>query len=148
MQTEATHWMNKLKKPWTSNWSLAANRACYAAVSPYKYSNGSLKFYNLHLIHCLPKVGLHTLYILNYVLFANLYREKGLKKFTEWRTNISFLTSLKTFDFFFAPVGKLQEKIPAPSPEYQMVHPLWTWITKKQLWIFVFVVQTYFYVIA
>ena len=31
----------------------------------------------LHLLHCLPKVGLHALYMLNSVLFANLYRSEG-----------------------------------------------------------------------
>ena len=36
----------------------------------------------IHLIHCLPKVGLHALYMLNSVLFVNLYspKEKGLRK--------------------------------------------------------------------
>ena len=29
------------------------------------------------MIHCLPKVGLHALYILNSVLFANLYISEG-----------------------------------------------------------------------
>ena len=57
--------------------SLAANRTCYAAVSPYKYSYGSFLFDSLHLLHCLPKVGLHALYMLNSVLFANLYSSEG-----------------------------------------------------------------------
>ena len=65
--------MKKLK---ISICSLTANRTCYAAVSPYKYSYGSF------LIHCLPKVGQHALCMLNSVLFANLYRSqgKGLQK--------------------------------------------------------------------
>ena len=38
-----------------------------------------INFYNLHLIHCLPKVGLglHALYKLNSVFFANLYSSEG-----------------------------------------------------------------------
>ena len=38
--------------------------------------------YNLHLIHCLPKVHLHALYVLNSLFFANFYssEEKGLRK--------------------------------------------------------------------
>ena len=36
----------------------------------------------INLIHCLPKVGQHALYMLNSVLFANLYSSegKGLRK--------------------------------------------------------------------
>ena len=72
---------------------IAANRTCYAAVSPYKYFYGSFSFFNLHLIHCLPKVGLHALYMLNSVLFANLYSSmgKGLRK--------KSLNEEQTFDF-------------------------------------------------
>ena len=57
-----------------------------SAVSPYKYSYGSFLFDSLHLIHCLPKVGLHAFYMLNSVLFANLYSSEGkkaLKKIAE-----------------------------------------------------------------
>ena len=73
--------------------------SCYAAVSPYKYSYGSFLFYSLHLIHCLPKVGLHALYMVNSVLYSS--ERKGLsKEFAECRTNYLFLTSLKTFYFF------------------------------------------------
>ena len=48
----------------------------------YKYSYGSFYFYNLHLIHCLPKGGQHALYMLISVIFANLYSSqgKGLRK--------------------------------------------------------------------
>ena len=58
----------------------------YAAASPYKYSYGSLQFYNLHLLHCLPKVGLHASYMLISVLFANLCSSEGKRlrsKFAE-----------------------------------------------------------------
>ena len=44
---------------------------------PYKYSYGLFLFDSLHLLHCLPKVGLHALYMLNSVLFANLYSSEG-----------------------------------------------------------------------
>ena len=55
-----------------------------SAVSPYKYSYETFQFYNLHLIHRLPKVGQHALYMLNSVIFANLYgsKGKGLRKFS------------------------------------------------------------------
>ena len=45
------------------------------------FSYGSFYFYNLHLIQCLQKVGLHALYMLISVLFANLYisQRKGLR---------------------------------------------------------------------
>ena len=59
--------------------------------------------YNLHLIHCLPKVGLHASYMLNSVLFANLYgsQGKGLRtKSLNEEKNFLFLTSLKTIDCF------------------------------------------------
>ena len=52
--------------------------SCYAAVNPYKYSCGSFLFYSLHFIHCLPKVGLHALYMVNSVLFSS--EGKGLRK--------------------------------------------------------------------
>ena len=42
-------------------------------------------FDSLHLIYCLPKVGQHALYMLNSVLFANLYSSEEkvlLQKFT------------------------------------------------------------------
>ena len=69
--------MKNVPKPYLSILSLAANRACYAAVSPYKYSYGSFLFYSLHLIHGLPKIGLPALYMLNSVLFANPYSSEG-----------------------------------------------------------------------
>ena len=37
----------------------------------------SFLFYNLHLIHCLLKVFLQALHMLNSVLFANLYSFQG-----------------------------------------------------------------------
>ena len=49
----------------------------YAAASPYKYSYGSFQFYNLYLLHCLPKVGQHASCMLNSVLFANLCSSEG-----------------------------------------------------------------------
>ena len=79
----------KNEKPQISIWSLAANRTCNdAAVSPYKYSYASFLFYNSHLIHCLPKVGLHALYIIISVILQTFIapRERGSKK-NHWMKN-------------------------------------------------------------
>ena len=52
------------------------------SIYPYKYPYGLFLFYILHLIQCLSNVGQHALYMLNSVLFANLYSSegKGLRK--------------------------------------------------------------------
>ena len=71
-------------------------------------------------IHCLSKVGLHTLYILCYLQTCIAPREKG---FHQGFQNNS-LNEEQTFIFnfvedilFFAPVGKqtiFSQKLPAP----------------------------------
>ena len=65
-----------------------------------------LLFYNLHLIHCLPEVGLHTLHILISVLFTNLHssQENGLQNFTKEKKTI-FLNFIENI-LFFTPVRK------------------------------------------
>ena len=70
---------------------------------PYKYSYGSFKFYNLHLIHCLPKVVQHAFYMLNSVLFANLYSSqlKGLRK-TSLNEEQTFYFQLHGRHFIFS----------------------------------------------
>ena len=40
-------------------------------------------FYNSHLIHCLPKVGQHALYMLNSMLPLYFPGESASTKFTE-----------------------------------------------------------------
>ena len=71
-------------------------------------------------MHCLPKVGQHTLYMLNSVLYANLHSSqgKGLRKNTLNEEQILFLTSLKTF-YFYRPCWETNfffKKNPSPPP--------------------------------
>ena len=82
--------------------------SCYAAVNPYKYSCGSFLFYSLHFIHCLPKVGLHALYMVNSVLFSS--EGKGLRKnslnveqtiYFNFVEDILFFRSLMETNYFF-----------------------------------------------
>ena len=74
-------------------------------------------------MHCLPKVGLHALYMLNSVLFANPFssEEKRLRK--NWQNEEQ--TSLKKFYFFlsYTETNYFFQKNPSPPPEYQMVRP-------------------------
>ena len=71
--------MKKVKK--TLNFYLIIRVQIEHVMQQLVFTNISMDLSNLHLIHCLPKVGLHALYMLNSVLFANLYssQEKGLR---------------------------------------------------------------------
>ena len=67
------------------------------------YSYGSFSFYNLHLIHYLPKVGLHDLYMKISVLFANLYssREKGFEEIHRMKNKLFIFNFVFNFDILF-----------------------------------------------
>ena len=73
------------------------------------------------------KVGQHALYMLNSVIFANLYSShgKGLQKYSLKEEQTFFFNFFEDIQFF-APSRKRTiyfKKNPSP-PEYQMVRPL------------------------